>query len=126
MKMKSVSGVTCYVKDLNQTIEFYEALGFDFKKRESDNATAYLNWFWINFVATAEEQKPEFQEEANAEKKGSGIFVNISVEDVDEFYQGVIAKGLTPSSEPKDWPWGSREFVLRDPDGYKLVFFKKK
>jgi len=125
MKMKSVSGITAYVKDLSKTIEFYEALGFDFKKREADNATAYLNWFWINFVAITEEQKPEFQAEANAEKKGSGIFINISVEDVDEFYSGVIAKGLKPSSEPRDWPWGSREFVLRDPDGYKLVFFTK-
>lgn len=33
--------------------------------------------------------------------------------------------GMKPSSEPRDWPWGRREFVLRDPDGYKLVFFKK-
>jgi len=21
------------------------------------------------------------------------------------------------------WPWGKREFVVKDPDGYKLVFF---
>lgn len=24
---------------------------------------------------------------------------------------------------PRDWPWGNREFVLKDPDGYKLVFW---
>ena len=30
------------------------------------------------------------------------------------------------SSEPEVRPTGNREFVLRDPDGYKLVFFQKK
>ena len=53
------------------------------------------------------------------------MFVYISVDDVDEFYRGLAQKGLKPSSEPRDWPWGNREFVIRDPDGYKLVFFKR-
>ena len=74
----------------------------------------------------AKAKKAEFKEEATAEPKGSGIYINCSVADVDEFYEGVKAKGLTPSSEPRDWPWGNREFVMRDPDGYKLVFFAKK
>jgi len=52
--------------------------------------------------------------------------VNISVQSVDEFYEAMLAKGLKPSSEPLDFPWGRREFVLADPDGYKLVFFSKK
>jgi hypothetical protein len=33
--------------------------------------------------------------------------------------------GITPSTEPKDWPWGQREFVVRDPDRYKPVFYLK-
>ena len=49
-----------------------------------------------------------------------------SVDDVDEAYKSLRAKGLKPSSEPKDRPWGNREFVIRDPDGYKLVIFKRK
>jgi len=48
------------------------------------------------------------------------------VDDADASYQEVVAKGIKPSSEPRDWPWGNREFVVRDPDGYKLVFFQKK
>jgi hypothetical protein len=39
---------------------------------------------------------------------------------VDAYYRDLIAKGLKPSSEPRN-----REFVICDPDGYKLVFFNK-
>ncbi len=126
MDLKSVSSLTYYVKDLDQTTKFYETLGFQFRNRQVNRTTAYLNWFTINFVAIDKEDKPEFQKEARAENKGAGLYINISVSDVDEFYQAMIKKGLKPSTEPRDWPWGNREFVMRDPDGYKLVFFKKK
>lgn len=33
MKMKSVAGIICLVKDLEKVTEFYETLGFEFKKR---------------------------------------------------------------------------------------------
>jgi len=126
MKIKSVSGVTLYVKDLNKSAEFYETLGFDKRKDAENTVTIYSNWFWLTLVSAPDEKKEEFKKEASLENRGAGIFLNLSVENVDEFYSEVLAKGLKPSSEPKDWPWGSREFVLRDPDGYKLVIFKKK
>lgn len=125
MKMKSVSGIVCYVNDLQKTAKFYETLGFDIKKKETNHITAYLNWFWLDFVLAPTEDKPEFQTEAQSENKGRGMYIYISVEDVDDFHAGVVAKGLKPSSQPRDWPWGNREFVIRDPDGYKLVFFKR-
>jgi hypothetical protein len=37
----------------------------------------------------------------------------------------VIASGLQPASEPIELR-GNREFLLLDPDGYRLVFFKRK
>jgi hypothetical protein len=33
---------------------------------------------------------------------------------------------MKPLGEPEVRASGNREFVLRDPDGYKLVFFQKK
>ncbi|HSX35755.1 MAG TPA: VOC family protein [Patescibacteria group bacterium] len=125
MKLVSVSGTVCYVKDTAKTAAFYDALGFQFSKREPDHVSIRLNWFWMDFHPQDKEDKPEFQKEANLEHKGGGMFLYIKVDNVDEFYQGVLDKGLKPSSEPHDWPWGNREFVLRDPDGYKLVFFNK-
>lgn len=126
MKMKSIAGIVCYVKDLEKTAAFYEALGFEFRQRDVEKVSVKLNYFWIDFIPQDKETKSEFQEEAHAQHKGAGSYLYISVENVDEAYQELLEKGLKPSSEPRDWPWGSREFVIRDPDGYKLVIFKKK
>jgi len=126
MEMKSISGFTCYIKDIEKTAAFYEALGFRFGNREPETITIYLNWFSVKFLAAPKEANKEFMKEATGEPKGTGIYINIKVDDADAFYEGVVAKGLKPSSQPRDWPWGNREFVLRDPDGYKLVFFEKK
>lgn len=126
MKMKSIAGIVCYVKDIKKTAKFYRALGFQFKKREPNHISIYLNWFWIDFLSINKENKSEFRKEANLSNKGAGLFLYISVEDVDEFYKVLLSKGLKPSSKPRDWPWGNREFVIRDPDGYKLVIFKRK
>lgn len=43
---------------------------------------------------------------------------------VDGFHKGLLSKGLKPLTEPQDSPWGNREFVIRDPDGYRLVIFE--
>ena len=126
MKLKSVSGFSCYVKDLNATAKFYESLGFLMSKWDEKRLSIRLNWYSIDFIQIDKEENLEFQKEAKAENKGAGLYINLSVDDVDAMYQELIEKGFKPSSKPRDWPWGTREFVLRDPDGYKLVFFKKK
>jgi predicted lactoylglutathione lyase len=43
MKPNSISGITCYVQDLAKTAEFYETLGFQRGKEESDRVTFYVN-----------------------------------------------------------------------------------
>ncbi len=124
-KIKSVAGIVHYVKDTAKTADFYEKLGFIITKRQPDHVSVRLNWFWMDFHPQDKEDKPEFQEEANLSNKGAGLFLYLSTVDVDEMYQELVAKGLKPSSKPRDWPWGNREFIIRDPDGYKLVFFSK-
>ncbi|HSX31531.1 MAG TPA: VOC family protein [Candidatus Saccharimonadales bacterium] len=126
MKAKSVSGLGLYVQDIAKTAAFYETLGFRMGERSDSSLRVYLNWFWMQFIAISSEDQAEFQAEAHAEPKGGGLYINIAVDSADEMYDGVIAAGYEPSSKPRDWPSGSREFVVRDPDGYKLVFFQKK
>ena len=58
--------------------------------------------------------------------KGAGLFLHIKVDDVEDFHKAGLSKGLKPAGEPEGQPSGNREFVLRDPDGYNLVFFQKK
>lgn len=125
--MKSISGIICLVEDLEKSTAFYKALGFTFRDPVPGiAATAYLNWFWIELLNKNKVVTEAFKPDAAVSPKGAGQYIHINVESVDEFYSGVIAQGFKPVSEPQDFPWGRREFVLADPDGYKLVFFSKK
>jgi catechol 2,3-dioxygenase-like lactoylglutathione lyase family enzyme len=126
MKVKSVSGVGCLVKELGRTAKFYQALGFEVKKREPGLITVYMNWFWMEFHAKGGATAGDLAKDARIAKKGPGLTLYLSVENVDAFYKFLVSKGIKPASAPRDEPWGNREFQLRDPDGYRLVIFRRK
>jgi catechol 2,3-dioxygenase-like lactoylglutathione lyase family enzyme len=126
MKPNSIAGITCYVNDLSKTAEFYESLGFRRGKEQPDRVTFYVNWFFVTFIAQDREDDAELRKEAELPNKGSGLFLYIKVDDVDEFHNGVVSQGMTVDGEPEVRDSGNREFVLRDPDGYKLAFFQKR
>jgi catechol 2,3-dioxygenase-like lactoylglutathione lyase family enzyme len=126
MKVNSISGVTCYVEDLSGTAEFYEAIGFRRGKEEPGRVTFYVNWFFVTFIAQDREEDAELRKEAELPTKGSGLVLYIKVDDVEDFHKAVLSAGLKPDGEPEKRPSGNREFVLRDPDGYKLAIFQKK
>jgi uncharacterized glyoxalase superfamily protein PhnB len=48
-------------------------------------------------------------------------FAYWNVDDVDEFYQEIVARGALIISAPADKPWGLREFALRTPDGHRIT-----
>ena len=125
MSLKSVSSILLYVSNPEKSRHFYQDLGFLESKSAGDVQEVRLNWFKIQLVDKNSAQgNPEFEKEALAEPKGSGLYIYVSVENVDGFYNELKSKGIKTSSEPRDWPWGNREFVVRDQDGYKLVFYQ--
>jgi catechol 2,3-dioxygenase-like lactoylglutathione lyase family enzyme len=125
MKVNSISGVLCYASDLERTAKYYEALGFRIGKREPGRLTCYVNWFWVTFVGSRPRRRRGVAGGAAAENRGAGLHIYVKVDDLDGYYKGVLAAGMTPSGEPRKRA-GVREFMLRDPDGYRLVFFEKK
>jgi catechol 2,3-dioxygenase-like lactoylglutathione lyase family enzyme len=104
MKVNSISGLTCYVRDLARTAQFYETIGFRRGKEESDRVTFYVNWFFVTLVA---------QDQAEGQTKGAGVFLYTKVDDVEDFHKALLSKGLKPDGEPERQPSGNREFVLR-------------
>jgi catechol 2,3-dioxygenase-like lactoylglutathione lyase family enzyme len=127
MKLSAISGVVFYAKDLEKTAEFYENLGFRFGKNVSpEQLTCYVNWFWLIFNREEKEEGPNARKATYRNNRGSGTYLYIKVDDIDEYYNGLVEKGFTPLSEPTKMPSGNREFMIRDPDGYNLVFFWKK
>jgi catechol 2,3-dioxygenase-like lactoylglutathione lyase family enzyme len=113
VKISSISGLTYPVKDLDRTAGFYEDLGFRLGKRDDHQLTCYVNWFWVTFT-TADNGEP-----------GSGPTLYLKVDDIDDCYGAAVARGFTPSAEPRKDRSGRREFFLPDPDGNRLAFFAK-
>ncbi len=115
MKITSISGYSCYVKDLEKTAKFYQELGFLSGKSEEDRKVFRINWFSVEFILDKEKAG-----------KGEGVLFGMTVDNAEETYKELVAKGLKPESEPKVRPDGKNGFILKDPDGYQLLFFTKK
>jgi catechol 2,3-dioxygenase-like lactoylglutathione lyase family enzyme len=120
--LKKLDVMVILVKDTARTAEFFRTLGFTILEETKDKVATQLGDFYIDFH---DETRVVFQGESGREPKGLGIWIYINVDDIDAYYKSIVEKGLKPSSEPRNWPWGNREFVIRDPDGYKYTFYQE-
>ncbi len=58
-------------------------------------------------------------------KKGEGFRLYLETsQDVDGIARRIEAAGGRLDQQPKDQPWGMRDFALTDPDGFKLTIGK--
>lgn len=54
--------------------------------------------------------------------KGEGFRIYcMTAGNVDALAKGIVARGGTLDQEPRDQPWGMRDFALTDPDGFKIT-----
>ncbi len=120
--MKTVS-LVMWVQDCTLSVKFYRKLGFSVAQTDDRNATVSLDGFEIMLVTMRDED--EFGRDALAADKGRGLYVYIGTDDVDTKHAELQKLGLVPDTDPRDWPWGHREFIIKDPDGYKLCFWQE-
>jgi uncharacterized glyoxalase superfamily protein PhnB len=52
---------------------------------------------------------------------GSRLYCD-TTQDLDRVAAEIKARGGVLDQEPQDMPWGSRVFMISDPDGFKLTF----
>jgi uncharacterized glyoxalase superfamily protein PhnB len=58
--------------------------------------------------------------------KGQGVRLYCeTTQDVDALARQIRERGGKLDSEPADQPWGSRDFSLSDPDGFKITIGKE-
>lgn len=102
--------------------KFYKKLGFEVVHSDDETSTVRLGSLELVLVNMRDEAM--FAKDAIGGEKGIGLYVYIRVDNVDAFHEKLTKQGVLPHTEPKDWPWGNREFILKDPDGYKLCFWQ--
>lgn len=115
-----ISNITLWVQENELSVKFYQKLGFKIVTTTDTHSIVALEGFEIVLVSMRDDA--EFAGDALAGQKGKGVYIYVAVDNADQTYMELVKKGVQPATEPRNWQWGRREFIVKDPDGYKLCF----
>ena len=105
------------VQDLRVSERFYvEVLGF---QRDPVDAKG---WSFLSRDAFKLMLGECSDEKAAGETGNHSWFVRLMVDGLDEYYREISSRGAEVLAEPADKRWGLREFVIRTPDGHRIMF----
>jgi len=115
-----ISMITLGVRDLANSIEFYEQ-GLGFPRLESPPSVAFfaLNGTWLGLYG-----KEALAEDAQVSPQGSGfggfsISHNVASDSiVDAVMEQALAAGATLAKKPQKVFWGGYSGYFKDPDGH--------
>src|SRR5690349_13661423 len=101
-----------YSSDMQRSIAYYtDVLGFEHK------------WEWGNPVTFGGVSKDHVEIFFCKDGQGNpGTWMSIFIQNTDEYYETVKAKGAKIISPPQTYEWGVREMLVEDPDGHRIRF----
>jgi uncharacterized glyoxalase superfamily protein PhnB len=107
--------------DLEKSLTWYrDVVGFAVEERwERDGKLAgvQLRAGSVTFMLGQDDWK-----KGRDRKKGEGFRLYCTTtQDVDAIAAKIVARGGKLDQEPRDQPWGTRDFALTDPDGFKIT-----
>ncbi|MCH7522969.1 MAG: VOC family protein [Chloroflexi bacterium] len=118
--------VELFVPDVEASVRFYtEKLGFAVQRmdRESLHGQERVSFAVIAMgravLLVAHER---LYGEALTAQRGAGIDVRIMVDDVDAMFRRSTDNDVTIVHDIGDRPYGLRDFIICDPDGFRLRF----
>ena len=114
---------TITVDDLQESIRFYEALGFAVDERWEDNGM--LLGVMLRSGTCQIGLNQDDWKKGRDRKKGIGVRLSLSTQNVDEIAKRAKSAGITLKSEPHDTEWKSRAFEVVDPSGFLLTVFSE-
>jgi len=108
--------------DLQRSIAFYrDVLGFVVGEEWRENGELQGCEMRAGSVAFFISQD-DFAKGRDRQKGIGSRLRCTTAQDLDRFAAEVKARGGTLDQEPMDMPWGERQFMITDPDGFKLTF----
>jgi uncharacterized glyoxalase superfamily protein PhnB len=114
------------VSNIKNTIEFYKnVLGFKIGMvvPDADNpeyADVSKDGMVLMFIPAKDHGI------GSGEKLGIGVYLYMEIDgNIDEYYAELKNKGVNIVADIKDEPFGVRDFMVKDIDGYQLTFNKR-
>ena len=106
------------VDDLARSIAFYHKLGFTFGEP------------WGGFYAIGQldglelhlKEAPKFQAERQHRRDNEHLDAAAGVDGIEAFYRQCAANGVTITRTLTATAWGTKDFVVQDPDGNIISF----
>ena len=118
---------TCYrIGDIDRSVAFYEALGFE-KRRELPIRDEAVNIF-MGLPGDGDRLELTYNFGVDAYELGTGYgHIALTVDDLDETLARLADQGIEPEREPyRVREGGSRLCFVRDPDGYRVELIEKR
>jgi catechol 2,3-dioxygenase-like lactoylglutathione lyase family enzyme len=114
--------IEIFVADLDQTVAFYDRLGFEIRGR-TDGPPRYAA-FRLGQVRVGAAQVDAVEPKLRAVPIGTEIV--IEVDNVREVRDRLVDAGVHLSADLQRRPWGLEDFRLSDPDGYYYRFTSRR
>lgn len=111
----NLNQVTIPVKDVGKSIPFYQALGLVLIVHTHDR---YARFHCVPGDSTLSLHK------VDELTKGERPIIYFEREDLDQYVEQLVQKGIEFSSLPKDESWLWREAKLLDPDNNPIIIYK--
>jgi catechol 2,3-dioxygenase-like lactoylglutathione lyase family enzyme len=126
--LKGIDNVGIAISDLTRAITFYERLGFtkgDDYETDVKGCIMTAGSAMLFLFQTKQANPQAVKREPTLVQNPPGIdHISFLVEDVNETYAELKARGVEFLSEPADQDWGARLVGLKDPDGNNLYFLQ--
>jgi catechol 2,3-dioxygenase-like lactoylglutathione lyase family enzyme len=133
--MKAEISVMFNVKDVDRSVDFYTALGFDvrWKWPGEDGKLTYAG-VGIGEAVIALGRIPKKGRSRGpydsydrwvSTPLGAGVIVNVELRAVETIYARAKKKRAKIESGLREWPYG-KAFTVNDPDGYVVKFLRPK
>jgi uncharacterized glyoxalase superfamily protein PhnB len=119
LQAKTISpGLT--VNNLQQSITFFEGLGFGVEERWEDKGVL------LGVMLRAGEARINLSQDdwkkGRNRQKGEGLRLYVGTkQNIDQLAADARKAGITLDREPHDTEWGSRAFEVTEPSGFRLT-----
>lgn len=112
-----------YTDNLEATETFYKQLGIAITEKDKRKLVFTLGSLELHF--NTNEPVPEYSHLFHQQERGAGIIFGIEVANVEEQYNKLKTMDLKILSPIINAPWGTKEFMVNDPNGYHIVFWQE-
>lgn len=115
------SFIVLYTDDLQKTASFYEKFGITIKEQDAHRCVFRLGDLEMHFNTSEDIKEYKYIYHT----KGCANIFYIEVDDLDYYFTIVKCIGGAIKSEITERPWGTKEFLFQDPNGYNIVFYEE-